>query len=302
MRYLQLIALVVFANTLYGQHLTVSWSTDSCQIGEQVQLRLRLTHAPKQVVYRPLEGEVSCGLIIDSSSLTQKGTMELLQFSDSTFSRKGVRTWEGTYTVTAWDTGIYQFPLLRVVLKDSTYEAVPPSITVSFVKKHVDDEIDEVPVEPFTDRWWWFKKYWWLVFIPVLAIVILLVRKRNSVKRFRELSLKQRTMIAFEALKKQAFWKKDRINEHYIEFSFLLRSFLSARYELNLMERTTVETLLLLKAKGIPEDTLQRIRQLLQESDMVKFAQNTPDEPTILLSLTRMEELIVELSPLELIE
>jgi hypothetical protein len=116
------------------------------------------------------------------------------------------------------------------------------------------------------------------------------------------LSLQERTRIGLEALRKQGYWKKGQINEHYIEFSFLLRSFLSARYELNLMERTTYETLLLLRTKNIPEPTIGRIRRLLQESDVVKFGMAIPDEESIILGMNYFEQLIVELSPLELIQ
>ena len=67
------------------------------------------------------------------------------------------------------------------------------------------------------------------------------------------------------------------------------------------MERTTFETVALLRAKEIPEATLERIRLLLQESDIVKFALGIPDEESTELGMNYLEQLILELSPLELI-
>lgn len=56
-----------------------------------------------------------------------------------------------------------------------------------------------------------------------------------------------RTNQAIAALKAKGYWKQDKTAKHYIEFSTILRRFLSERYGLYLMERTTYETVLLLK-------------------------------------------------------
>ena len=304
MRLIPLIAFLLAAGTGVSQRLTASWSTDSCQIGEPVEFRIRLKQAPKKVVYNAYSGEIPCEMRMDSSALTFNGTLEILKaFKDSTYKKGNETWWEGRYVVIAWDTGVYVMPRLSVSLEDTVLTAGGfQELTVSFVKKKMPDELEEVTSQVPDDSFWWLRKYWWIGLFPLLGLIIVLIRRRNDVKIVRQLSLKQRTQIALEALRRQAYWKSGRITEHYIEFSFLLRSFLSARYELNLTERTSYETLLLLSKKNIPADTLQRIRNLLIESDMVKFAKETPEEHEILLSMVRMEELIVELSPLDLIE
>lgn len=304
MRLLPFIASLVVTGMLSGQELTASWGVDSCQIGEQVELRIRLKKAPKKVVYNPYSGEIPCEMSVDSSTLTFNGTLEIIQpFKSDTYTRGNESFWEGRYIVIAWDTGVYIMPRISVSLEDTVLTTGSSSkLTVSFTKKYIDDEIEEMVSEVPDDSWWWLRKYWWIGLFPLAALIVLLIRRRNSVKIVRQISLKQRTQLALEALRKQAYWKQGKLAEHYIEFSFLLRSFLSARYELNLTERTTHEALLLLSRKNIPAPTLARIRSLLIESDMVKFAKSVPEEQEILLSMVRMEELIVELSPLDLIE
>lgn len=304
MKYVLVIALTILTGSVFSQQLTAHWSVDSCMIGEQVTLKIQLRKAPPKVNYQPYAAEVPCEVRIDSSELTQNGSLEIIgRFSDSTYKKNGQSVWEGRYTVTAWDTGVYVFPLIRIPVGDSIYLFQPEDLTVSFVKKKIGDELEEVPVVVETDRWWWLKKYGWLFLFPLSGLIVYVVlRATRRKKAVRAQSLKERALIALESLRKQELWKKDRINEHYIEFSFLLRSFLGARYELNLKERTTYETLLLLRTKGIPEPTLERIRKLLQESDMVKFAMGIPDEESIVLGMAYLEQLIVELSPLELIE
>ncbi len=305
MRLFVYIVFLLLSGSAIAQPLTARWSTDNCMIGEQVVLTIQFRKAPKTLKYNSYSAEIPCELKMDSSKLTQNGTLEIIgRFSDTTYKKKGEQIWEGRYTLTAWDTGVYIFPLILVDpgIGDTIYNVQPKPLTVSFVKKKIGNELDEVPVIVETDFWWWLKDYWWIGIILLIGVLILWIRKRNKRRPAKLLSLKDRTLIALEALRKQGYWKTGKITEHYMEFSFLLRSFLSARYSLNLMERTTYETVLLLRSSNVPEETLLRIRKLLQESDMVKFAMGIPDEENILLSMTYMEQLIIELSPLELVE
>lgn len=302
MKFALYIALFLISGQLFGQQLRTWWSTDSCQIGEQVVLTIQLKKAPKKVDFRPYSGEVACEIKNDSSSLTTNGTLEIISsFRDTSYRKNGQQIWEGRYTLTAWDTGVYIFPAVQVILPDSVYSTQPALLTVGFQKKKIGDELDEVPVIIETDYWRWLKDWWWIGLIPLAVLVVLWIRKRNNKPVVRVLSLKDRTLLGLDALRKEAYWKKGDINRHYIEFSFLLRSFLSARYGLNLMERTTYETISLLRAKQIPEHTLERIRLLLQDADIVKFALGIPEEESIVLGMNYMEQLILELSPLELI-
>lgn len=291
------------AANAFGQ-LSATWSTDSCLLGEQAVLKIRLQKAPKKVEYDQYSGEVPCRMKQNATSLTKEGTLEIIgRFTDTTYDRNGQNVWEGRYTLTAWDTGKYIFPPIRVTAGDSTYSVQPRTLVVSFVKKKTSVDIEEVPVETTFDLWRWFKKYWWAFALPVFGLgVYIALKKTRRKKALRGKSLKERSLIYLEELRRKALWRSGRINEHYIEFSTLLRSYLSGRYEVNLMERTTHETMLLLRAKGLPQETLERIRRLLAESDMVKFAKGIPDEESILLSLSYLEQLIVELSPLDLNE
>jgi hypothetical protein len=56
-----------------------------------------------------------------------------------------------------------------------------------------------------------------------------------------------------------------------------------------------------LNAKGIDPSAVARIRSLLNEADLVKFAKSTSRDELIINGMKRLEELIVELSPIETI-
>jgi hypothetical protein len=302
MRIALLIALILpFA--IVGQRVRTSWTEDTIQIGGQTVLTVTLENTKSKPQPVPIGAEIPCQVRTDSSGLTQKGSLELLATLSDTFYRRNASfVWMAKYRITAWDTGTYILPPLSLALPDTTIAIQPPDLKVLFEKKAVADGLDEVFVPIDEDPWWWLKKYWWLGFIPLAAIAILLVRKKLEVKKIRQISLKERSLLTLKALQKQEYWLKDRIDDHYTEFSFLLRSFLSARYSLNLMERTSAEAMELISKQNIGRNALDRIEELLALSDEVKFAQHTPDHADTERALGRFEELIIELSPLEIVE
>ena len=125
---------------------------------------------------------------------------------------------------------------------------------------------------------------------------------RRTIKKSDELSLRERTLQAIQQLRKKEDWLHGKTKSHYVGFSAILKQYLSSRYELNLMERTTYETITLLKVKGLDRDMVRRIEVLLRESDMVKFAKTELNDMHIRSSLFRLEEIVTELSPLEIPE
>jgi cell division FtsZ-interacting protein ZapD len=102
-----------------------------------------------------------------------------------------------------------------------------------------------------------------------------------------------------DALEKAELWKRDKLKEHFVELSYILRSYLTSRYDLNLLDKTTYETKLLLTAKNIDKEVIESILKVLNHSDMVKFAASKPGEEIVEKSFFMIRQLIVETSPIE---
>ena len=79
----------------------------------------------------------------------------------------------------------------------------------------------------------------------------------------------------------------------------ILRMYLTSRFEISLLEKTTYETKLLLTQKGLNEETVEVIARILSESDMVKFAKSEPETIAILRVSTLARQIVAETSPLE---
>ena len=105
--------------------------------------------------------------------------------------------------------------------------------------------------------------------------------------------------MAIDALEKEELWTKDKLKEHFIELSFILRSYLTSRYSISLLDKTTHETKLLLTKQGLNNETVDVIARILSQSDMVKFAKSKPELIAILRQSTLTKQIIAETSPLD---
>jgi hypothetical protein len=117
--------------------------------------------------------------------------------------------------------------------------------------------------------------------------------------KIKEMTLKERTLLAIDALEKSKLWEKKQVKEHFTELTFILRSYLSARYTINLLEKTSHETKLLLLQCGLHAETVRIISELLTEADMVKFAKSHPDEIAIYKLTQLARQVVAETSPIE---
>ncbi len=151
---------------------------------------------------------------------------------------------------------------------------------------------------------WWFYTVL-LILIGLFIFYRLRNRKKEKLKPIlnevvRPLSLKEKTILAIQNLEKKQLWKQGLLKEHYVELSFILREYLSKRYALSLIEKTSYESKLLLTQKGIPVLTIDEIGEILNQSDMVKFAKSEPEEITVIRLSSTAKQIVEQTSLLEL--
>ena len=295
-----------------GQELTTSLSDSIVMIGQQVELNYRVkAKIDDSVVFTPKVEGIQARSTISSSSLSNKGIeLEITSgFVDTFIFEKDAKEWVGRYVITAWDSGSFILPGPKIVINDSTFHFASVSVTT-----HLSDPIDgvdlydikenysKIPPRPFA-LWSILESNWrWILFVLVCIAVFFYLKRMNR-KRPEEIvnttSLKERTLIAITALDKAKLWEKGKLKEHFVELSFILRSYLTSRYTVSLLEKTTFETELILSKKGLNEGTIVAIAKLLSESDMVKFAKSEPELMAILKVSTLAKQIVAETSPLE---
>lgn len=289
---------------LQAQSLRVYWSDAEILIGQQTRLILEVEQATNNFQFDPVMGTIPCSMRNTGENLwQQQGELEVLAFRDTVIKKLGKSTWKGIYTLTAWDSAQYQFPLVRFRLNGKELTAQPAPLTVKFEKKKIDDDISEVAVDVSDDTPHWFFTWGWIALSLILSVVILFLwnRRQRLAKQARK-TLKQRTLEELNRLSVPRDVSPENLAQYYVSFSGIIRKFLGERFELNLLERTTQETCLLLQMKEVDPSSITLVNELLQVADLIKFGKMTATTTLIRKQRADLEQLIHLLSPLELIE
>jgi len=197
--------------------------------------------------------------------------------------------------LTTFTTGNYVIPEIPVKYtdKDNSEKEVRSNkiiLAVEPVKadpKDTDDVRDVKP--PLTlphSFWFWF----FAIILPLLAagtfFLLRYLRSRNVALVMEQAGpVRPAHEIAYDRLLKLqelGLIEQGKIREHYYILSEIIRTYLEARYELPVVERTTSEAYKELLASGkIKRKEVALIKDFLEECDLVKFAKAVPEPEKI---------------------
>lgn len=300
----------------FGQKLNARVSESQLMIGQPITLTYSVkTKLTDTIIFKPKKDNIEALATIEGSSLSSEGiNFEIVdEFQDTFIVRQQKKEWVGQYVVTAWDSGAFTLSGPTITINDSTY--IFDDVTIIC---HLTDPIDgvdlydikenyaEIPPKPFSFGDF-IKEHWWWIGLIALGLISYFTIKRiqkrkremQEVEDDRPISLKERTLIAIEALEEAKLWEKDQLKDHFVELSYILRSYLTSRYNVSLLEKTTYETTLILTRKGLEKETVNTIVRILSQSDMVKFAKSKPETVSILRVSTLAKQVVAETSPLD---
>ncbi|MDX2360470.1 MAG: hypothetical protein QNK23_06665 [Crocinitomicaceae bacterium] len=313
MRFLSYLLLILTPSVLFGQELNAELSDDQMMIGQAVTLTYSVElELSDSMSFSPKVDMIEARATMDDASLSAEGVEFELRdvFVDTFIFETDGKNWIGQYVITAWDSGIYILPGQAIIINDSTYFFDDVEITCHLVDpvKNVDlydikEGFAELPPRPFSMKRFLEDNWWVLLIIVVLigAFLFWKLRKKREPEVFvqRSESLKDRAIKKIEVLDDKKLWEHEQLKEHFVELSYILRTYLTERYKISLLEKTTYETTLLLTKKGLNEDTVKVIVRILSQADMVKFAKSKPETIAILRISTLAKQVVAETSPLE---
>lgn len=87
--------------------------------------------------------------------------------------------------------------------------------------------------------------------------------------------------------------RQGRLKEYFLALSEILRNYFERRFEILAIESTTSEILIDLVEKGIAQSLLEKIREVLETADLVKFAKSKPSASEI-LKINRLSKAVIE--------
>ena len=283
-------------------------------VGQQTSLTYMVKmNATSKYSYKPYKKTISADLLKSNGEKSKaKVGLEIIQsFHDTIVKTKAKeKMWIGSYTIAVWDSGYIEIPKSSILVdgKEIVLSSVVIKADLEVKKKGIDiydikENYTDVPAETVVDKVKKFiKNYWgWLLFLLIPLVLFIIYKIKNKQKVQLEdliisLTPKEIALAAISELEAKRLWEKGNLKTHYIELSHILRVYLSDILQIHLLEKTTSETKLLLAQKGIKMDLIAKIEDVLQQSDMVKFAKSTPDEITILSVSIIAKEIIREIN------
>lgn len=268
-----LLAILLFQN-ISAQEVTSSVDSTSIRIGEQITYKIEVNSNPEDLVVFP-EGETFSPLEMVESlqpdTIRNNGNYKLLK----------------EYFLTQFDSGKYVIPSQEVLIQNRTYRTDSFAVEVKDVivdttKQNLYPLKPSVTVSPgFSIPDW----LWWLLAILAVAgaAVYLIVRKRKSDDKVRELPPYEEAMVQLKQLDNSGLLENREIREYYSQLSFAVRKYLDRKIYDHGLERTTGELILYLQAQresgklNLNEETIRNFEKILNRADLAKFARSKPD-------------------------
>jgi len=197
------------------------------------------------------------------------------------------------YLITSFDSGFYEVPptyaeltsesgLKRFYSDYSLLEVMRVRIAPSDTTANIYDIVGPYKA-PLTAG----EVLPWLLIVLLAAalvwVIIRLMRRFRKIKPGHEpVIIKDPAhVIAFrslEKLKEEKLWQKGEVKKYYSRLTEILRQYLEDRYSVYSLEMTTSETLEELLRTGFrKDDNFRRLKNILNGSDLVKFAKYKPD-------------------------
>ena len=299
------LALFLFqSHSALSQKLNATIESDSVLIGKELFYKIDVNLEKKQAIIFP-----------DSASFVP---FELLSETkvDTIQSNNGF-IFSKSYAITSFDEGEYIIPKIKVKIGDKLFSTDSKKIKVNMVEVDTTKQGLYEIKPPFDDfstleiiKLGLVNNYLKLLSVILLILVIILFRKK-IVKFFNPILNIKPTLSPLELADKRIIklekfeTKSDSDIKHfYSELIFLLRCFLDKEIYSRALESTTNElisglnNLRELKLFAIPKKSINRIQEILNRADLVKFAKFLPQRHISQNDLKAIKEEISILSSL----
>src|SRR3989338_1686607 len=316
MKNLLLYSIVMCTSWTFGQSFKSQLSDSIVEIGQQFTITYTVeAKVGDSILFEERSNFLPARAISESGNIaTNEIEFELVSTNSTRRKNTGKRQlYEVKYTVVVWDSGLFIIPGPDLAINDSM--ASCPDLRLACFLSAPQDGVDlydiredyaEIPPNPFSIKTFVKKNWWWMALIAAAVLIFFIVRALRRRRLLedeevaeRPMSLKDITLLAIDALEKAKLWERDQLKEHFVELSYILRSYLTGRYSLSLLEKTTYEARLMLTQQGLERETVEVIIRILSQSDMVKFAKSKPDVIAILRVSAEAKQVVAETSPLD---
>ena len=269
--------------TSYSQAITVSAALDSSimKIGEQRKIALEVKQPHSAVVYFPT---------INGNDTLAQG-IEILKITPpDTLKSNNALTIKQEYFITSFDTGRYVLP--PFVFKSKTQSYTTEQLYLDVIT--YDEDLTNAKLTGMAENY--DPPFNWVRFLLYLSIVLGVIglgtliyyiykvvqeMKNNQIEEEIFVDNRLPHEIALEELEKiksDKLWQKGEVKVYYTVLTDTLRDYFTRRFNIPAMEMTSSEIIRSLKYEHDAVDAIERVREIFDISDMVKFAKMEPSQ------------------------
>ena len=278
-RMLLLVVCLLARFTAGAQQTLIDVKVDTADIlvGEQTTLHVTVTTDPNRRIIIPLPSD------------TLMTGVEVISVSDADSTvADGRLVIRRDILVTSFDSSLYLLPPFVAIDGADTIESNQVALKVSTVPVDVDNpekfyDIKDVWKPPFVlaDYYpWIFGVLTALFLICVIGYLVQRYRRHRSEVPVKpaepELPPYETAIRELDSIKDQKLWQQGLNKEYYTQVTDTLRRYISRRYGVNAMEKTSEEILAIIERETDERSVYDTLRQVLRLSDYVKFAKLHP--------------------------
>lgn len=300
-----LLVMVLFREPIYAQKAVASMDTTSIRIGEQVQLKLNVTLPASALVLWPAFTD-STFAPIEILATSKVDTIET--------SRNSYLQYKQLLTITAFDSGYHTIPPIPVhyQMKGDTqrFVAITDSLMLHVRTVEVDTtrairDIKANMEAPITLAELW-PVFAGIAIIGLIAGFIWYYLWRRKMKKplfpiIRKVQLPpwQIALTALDDIESRKLWQNGKYKEYYTELTDVLREYLERQFRIPAMEMISTEIMESLQKNDKLKMFQDKIWQVLQIADLVKFAKELPLASENMQSMEITRAFIRETKPAE---
>lgn len=265
-------------NYLSDAQISVSATLDSTYmlIGDQMKLHLTAKHNSDTKILK-----------VDLSKLEEVKEIEIVETGQWDTLQNGLEfTLKQDLTFTVFDSGAYFIPVIPFVYQQNgqTRTANTNELLIE-VQVPLADTVALAPIKPIILEPFKFEDVLPYIYsilgIAALAGLGFFFYRRSKQKEIppppaiiipaHEIAFKKLT-----ELKNAKLWQQGKIKEYQSRLTFIVREYLENRYGTQALESTTNQILKQLEPIHFSKDWKQKLREMLELADLVKFAKAEP--------------------------
>jgi len=292
----------------WSQKATATLDTTSIRLGEQVQLELNVTLPRKAIITWPQFSDTLFAPV-EIVSISKVDTLET--------SKDSYLQYKQALTITSFDSGYHTIPPVafeyRLPGESSPSKAITDSLILHVRTVEVDTTRAIRDIKPTMQAPLTLAELW-----PVfagIAVAGLLVaaiwyylwrRKQNKpffpVIRKPQLPPWQVALLELERIESKKLWQNDKVKIYHTEITDVLRTYLENQFQVPAMEMISSEIMDAMESNPALKPSKEKVWQVLQLSDLVKFAKEIPLPAENQLSLSNTRDFINQTKPSEVAE